>query len=76
VRYWGALVAPGVVRTALWDNMMSEAGRKGLFDQFAEKLPVGRVGEASDVAQTYLYLMQQGFSTGQVIIVDGGHVLV
>jgi NAD(P)-dependent dehydrogenase (short-subunit alcohol dehydrogenase family) len=69
-------VAPGVVRTALWDNMMSEADRKGLFDQFAKKLPVGRVGEASDVAQTYLYLMQQGFSTGQVIIVDGGHVLV
>ena len=69
-------VAPGVVRTALWDNMMSEADRKGLFDQFAEKLPVGKIGEASDVAQTYLYLMQQGFSTGQVIIVDGGHVLV
>jgi NAD(P)-dependent dehydrogenase (short-subunit alcohol dehydrogenase family) len=69
-------VAPGAVHTALWDNMMSEADRKGLFDQLAEKMPVGRVGEASDVAQTYLYLMQQGFSTGQVIIVDGGHVLV
>jgi NAD(P)-dependent dehydrogenase (short-subunit alcohol dehydrogenase family) len=69
-------VAPGVVRTALWDNMMSEADRKGLFDQIAKKMPVGRIGEASDVAQTYLYLMQQGFSTGQVIIVDGGHVLV
>jgi NAD(P)-dependent dehydrogenase (short-subunit alcohol dehydrogenase family) len=69
-------VAPGAVRTALWDNMMSEADRKGLFDQLPEKLPAGRVGEASDVAQTYLYLMQQGFSTGQVIIVDGGHVLV
>ena len=69
-------VAPGAVRTALWDSMMSEADRNGLFDQLAEKLPVGRVGEASEVAQTYLYLMQQGFSTGQVIIVDGGHVLV
>jgi len=69
-------VAPGVVRTALWDNMMSEADRKGLFDQIAEKMPVGRVGEATDVAQTYLYLMQQDFSTGQIIIVDGGHVLV
>jgi NAD(P)-dependent dehydrogenase (short-subunit alcohol dehydrogenase family) len=39
-------------------------------------MPVRRVGEASDVARTYLYLMQQGFSTGQVIVVDGGHVLV
>ena len=69
-------VSPGVVRTALWDTIMSEADREGLFAQFAEKLPVGRVGEASDIAQTYLYLMQQGFSTGQVIIADGGHVLV
>ena len=69
-------VSPGVVRTALWDTIMSEADREGLFAQFAEKLPVGRVGEASDIAQTYLYLMQQGFSTGQVIIAAGGHVLV
>lgn len=68
-------VAPGVLRTALWDNM-SEADREGLYDYIAEKMPVRRVGEASDVAQTYLYLMQQGFSTGQVIVVDGGHVLV
>ncbi|MGF6880473.1 SDR family oxidoreductase [Paraburkholderia sp. MM5477-R1] len=68
-------VAPGVLRTALWDNM-SKADREILYDHIAGKMPVQRVGEASDVAQTYLYLMQQGFSTGQVIVVDGGHVLV
>jgi NAD(P)-dependent dehydrogenase (short-subunit alcohol dehydrogenase family) len=68
-------VAPGVLRTALWSDM-SEADREGLYDYIAEKMPVRRVGEASDVAQTYLYLMQQGFSTGQVVVVDGGHVLV
>jgi NAD(P)-dependent dehydrogenase (short-subunit alcohol dehydrogenase family) len=68
-------VAPGVLRTALWDNM-SEADRESLYEHVAGKMPVRRVGEASDVAQTYLYLMQQGFSTGQVIVVDGGHVLV
>ena len=68
-------VAPGVLRTALWDNM-SNADRESLYDHIAGKMPVQRVGEASDVAQAYLYLMQQGFSTGQVIVVDGGHVLV
>lgn len=68
-------VAPGVLRTALWDNM-SEADRAGLYEHIAAKMPVRRIGEASDVAQTYLYLMQQGFSTGQVIVVDGGHLLV
>jgi NAD(P)-dependent dehydrogenase (short-subunit alcohol dehydrogenase family) len=68
-------VAPGFLRTAMWDNM-SEADREGLYDYIAGTMPVGRVGEASDVAQTYRYLMRQGFSTGQVVIVDGGHVLV
>ncbi|PXW16381.1 SDR family oxidoreductase [Paraburkholderia caballeronis] len=68
-------VAPGVLRTALWDNM-TDADRAGLYEYIAEKMPVRRVGEAADVAQTYLYLMQQGFSTGQVVVVDGGHVLV
>jgi NAD(P)-dependent dehydrogenase (short-subunit alcohol dehydrogenase family) len=68
-------VAPGVLRTALWDNM-SETDRQGLYDAIAEKMPVQRVGEAADVARTYLYLMQQGYGTGQVVVVDGGHVLV
>jgi NAD(P)-dependent dehydrogenase (short-subunit alcohol dehydrogenase family) len=68
-------VAPGVLRTALWDSM-SEADRESLYEHIAGKMPVRRVGEARDVAQTYLYLMQQGFGTGQVIVVDGGHVLV
>ncbi|WP_244851665.1 SDR family oxidoreductase [Caballeronia sp. SL2Y3] len=68
-------VAPGVLRTEMW-NSMSDADRQGLYDYIAEKMPVRRVGEASDVARTYLYLMQQGFSTGQVVVVDGGHVLV
>ena len=35
-------------------------------------LPVGRVGVALDIAQTYVYLMREGFGTGQVIVLDGG----
>jgi NAD(P)-dependent dehydrogenase (short-subunit alcohol dehydrogenase family) len=37
---------------------------------------MGRVGEAHDIAQAYLFLMQEGFSTGQTAVVDGGTVLV
>jgi NAD(P)-dependent dehydrogenase (short-subunit alcohol dehydrogenase family) len=40
------------------------------------KLPVGRVGEATDLAQAYLFLMRQGFATGQTLVVDGGGVLI
>jgi len=68
-------VSSGVLRTPLWSNM-DGAERESLFAQVAEKLPVGRVGEASDSAKAYIYLMQQAYGTGQVIIADGGHVLV
>lgn len=69
------LVAPGVVKTNLW-NSMSEADREGLYQSVGEKLPVGRVGEVEDIAQAYLYLMKQAYGTGQALTVDGGNVLV
>jgi NAD(P)-dependent dehydrogenase (short-subunit alcohol dehydrogenase family) len=68
-------VSPGVVRTDLWRNM-SETERAHLYESVGSSLPVGRVGEAEDVAQAYLFLMQEGFSTGQTVVVDGGTVLV
>ena len=68
-------VSPGLVRTNLW-QAMSAPEREHLFERVGNSLPVGRVGEASDIAQAYLFLMQEGFSTGQTIVVDGGTVLV
>ena len=68
-------VSPGVVRTNLWQNI-PETERQAMFDAMGKKLLVGRIGEAPEIAQTYLYLMQQGFSTGQIVIVDGGTSLV
>jgi NAD(P)-dependent dehydrogenase (short-subunit alcohol dehydrogenase family) len=69
------LVSPGVVKTNLWNSMTAEE-REGLYTNVGNNLPVKRVGEADDIAQTYLYLMQQQYSTGQTVIVDGGNVLV
>ncbi len=63
------------VRTSLWQNMQ-ESERESMYESRGSKLPVGRVGEAGDIAQAYLYLMQEGFSTGQIVVVDGGTVLV
>src|SRR5882724_5797360 len=68
-------VSPGVVRTNLWQNM-SSAEREQLYESMGNNLPVGRVGEACDIAQAYLFLMQEEFSTGQTLVVDGGTVLV
>jgi NAD(P)-dependent dehydrogenase (short-subunit alcohol dehydrogenase family) len=68
-------VAPGVIRTPLWDAM-PEADRRALYDDAAQHLPVGRVGEAADAALSYLYCMEQTYGTGAVIKVDGGGVLI
>jgi NAD(P)-dependent dehydrogenase (short-subunit alcohol dehydrogenase family) len=68
-------VSPGVVRTNLWQKM-SPAEREQLYESVGKRLPVGRVGEAHDIAQAYLFLMKEGFSTGQTVVVDGGTVLV
>ena len=68
-------VCPGVVRTNLWHNMAA-AEREQLYESVGNSLPVGRVGEPHDIAQAYLFLMQEGFSTGQSLVVDGGTSLV
>jgi NAD(P)-dependent dehydrogenase (short-subunit alcohol dehydrogenase family) len=68
-------VCPGLVRTNLWQNMSEEA-REEFYRSVGNQLLVGRVGEVEDIAQAYLYLMQEGYSTGQTVIVDGGSVLV
>ena len=69
------VVTPGFVRTPLWQNI-PEDDREAMFVAAGERLPVGRVGEAAEVAETYVFLMRQGFATGQSFVVDGGGVLV
>jgi NAD(P)-dependent dehydrogenase (short-subunit alcohol dehydrogenase family) len=67
-------VSPGVVRTNLWQSM-SAAEREQMYESVGKSLPVGRVGKPHDIAQAYVFLMQEGFSTGQILVVDGGTVL-
>jgi NAD(P)-dependent dehydrogenase (short-subunit alcohol dehydrogenase family) len=55
-------VSPGVVRTNLWQDMADEE-RERLYESVGNRLPVGRVGEADDIAQGYLFLMEEQFST-------------
>lgn len=68
-------VCPGFVKTELWSGMDADV-REGMYREIAQKLPVGHIGEAEDIAETYLYLMRERYSTGQVVVVDGGGVLV
>jgi NAD(P)-dependent dehydrogenase (short-subunit alcohol dehydrogenase family) len=69
------VVAPGLVKTPLWAGM-SDVDRETLYRNRAEKLPVRHIGEPQEIAEAYLYLMRQSYGTGQVLVVDGGAMLV
>jgi NAD(P)-dependent dehydrogenase (short-subunit alcohol dehydrogenase family) len=69
------VVEPGIIRSPLWSGMSPE-DQQAMYDQQADLLPAGRVGEVDDVAQAFLYSMTQSFMTGTSIPVDGGALLV
>lgn len=66
-------VKPGVVKTPLWDSMEN---REQFYKATEATLLLGRVGEAENIAQAFLYLMNQPFGTGQALVIDGGAELV
>jgi NAD(P)-dependent dehydrogenase (short-subunit alcohol dehydrogenase family) len=68
-------VSPGFVRTPLW-SAIPEAQREALFREAGSKLLTKRVGEPAELAEAYCYLMENAFTTGQTLVVDGGGVLV
>jgi meso-butanediol dehydrogenase / (S,S)-butanediol dehydrogenase / diacetyl reductase len=77
--------APGIVDTPLWigleDNLLEigETTRKGeAMEVFAEGIIRGRVAQVSDIVGTTLYLASSDsdYLTGQVVMIDGGMVLV
>ncbi|MEV0717777.1 SDR family oxidoreductase [Asanoa sp. NPDC050611] len=68
-------VAPGVTRSPLWAGLDEDA-REAYFRQVGDGLLTGRVGETDEVARAYAYLIEQPFSTGTVLGVDGGALLV
>ena len=64
-------VAPGVIDT----DMVQVLGQETLDMLAREQIPLGRLGKAEDIAHTVLYLAEAGYTTGQVIGVDGGFII-
>nr|WP_296773697.1 SDR family oxidoreductase [Rhodococcus sp. (in: high G+C Gram-positive bacteria)] len=61
-------LSPGIVDSGAWDGDDKEA----FFTATAEKNPVGRVGQTSDVAEAVLMALTNTFVTGLTLHVDGG----
>lgn len=68
-------VCPGYVLTEVWDSIPADR-REAQLQRMTARQPLARAGDPDEVAQAYLYLMRGGFTTGQVLVVDGGMALV
>ena len=68
-------VCPGLIRTGVWDSI-PEDRRAEQFERMTKRQPLPRVGEPDEAAEAYLYLMRGGYTTGQVLRVDGGSSVV
>lgn len=64
-------VSPGRIETPWWDYLPLDQ-RLALFDKTAAATPLRRIGRPEEVAAQIVHLMQNGFMTGSVVLVDGG----
>jgi NAD(P)-dependent dehydrogenase (short-subunit alcohol dehydrogenase family) len=55
---------------------MPDDARKAMYERSAASVPVGRVGEPSDVGQAILFLVTNKFTTGAILDCDGGARLI
>lgn len=77
--------SPGVVDTPLWEKLdrdlmaIGDSQREGqAMQEFSAGILLGRPAQPADIVGTALYLAssQSDYMTGQVVMIDGGMVLV
>lgn len=65
-------IAPGAI---LWPSNNAPALAEQDKAAILQQIPLNRLGEPEDIAQTLLFLIQAPYITGQIIAVDGGRSL-
>ena len=63
-------IAPGIIQT----DMNAEWTKEEL-DQIKEQIPLGRIGTPQDIAKCVKWLVEDNYTTGQVISPNGGWVI-
>jgi NAD(P)-dependent dehydrogenase (short-subunit alcohol dehydrogenase family) len=67
-------VCPGAIRTAMYEQMEGNDPRRDA--EIAASIPLGRLGQAEDVAGVVVWLCSEAaaFITGHALVVDGGEM--
>ena len=63
-------IAPGAIDTDMNRNLNEEE-----LKQLIEETPLGRIGQAKDIAKCVKWLIEDTFTTGQIISINGGWVI-
>ncbi|MEM7056243.1 MAG: SDR family oxidoreductase [Pseudomonadota bacterium] len=67
-------MSPGMVRTEAYDEVAPDA-REAMYESTGASLPAGRVGLPDEIAQAVLSTLTNGYLTGQILDIDGGHMI-
>lgn len=70
-------IAPGDIRTATSENVVSENKERGFSGDYSRRIPLNRRGEPFEIGPTAVFLASDDSSyiTGETIIVDGGFLI-
>lgn len=63
-------IAPGIIETEMNKNLNAEE-----ISDITEQIPLERIGKTSDIARCVEWLIEDEYTTGQVISVNGGWVI-
>lgn len=66
-------VCPGLIRTEMVEAFPPE--RLQHFEAMTQRFPIPRAGMPLEAAEAYIYSMRAGYTTGQVLYVEGGALL-
>ncbi len=70
-------ICPGIIQTQLSFRQQERGDEERFFAEFAERIPLGRVGQPEDVAAAVAFLAsdQAWHVTGSSLLIDGGQTL-
>lgn len=64
-------IAPGII-----DTNMNERLTENELCEIKDDIPLGRIGKTIDVAKCIMWLIEDDFTTGQIISINGGWVII
>lgn len=63
-------IAPGMINTKMNSNLNEEE-----IENLKEETPLGKIGEPKDIAKCVKWLIEDEFTTGQIISINGGWII-